>query len=176
MGFFELSEKRQSCRAFSGRRVEREKLERIALAGRNAPSACNSQPWRFVVVESPDKLAAVAQTGQQLGINGFLDGAQAFIVVLEEHAVLMPRIRCFLDSQYFAQSDIGQAVAHMCLMAADLDLGVCQIGMFDREKLCQILDLPKEQRFASLIAIGYPADPAIREKKRKPADEVIRFV
>ena len=55
MDFFELIQKRQSCRAYNGKPVERKKLEMIVDAARLAPSACNSQPWHFVVVDEPEK-------------------------------------------------------------------------------------------------------------------------
>ena len=49
-----LINNRQSDRAYISTPVEREKLERILEAGRLAPSACNSQPWKFIVVDNPE--------------------------------------------------------------------------------------------------------------------------
>ncbi|MDR1965757.1 MAG: nitroreductase family protein, partial [Synergistaceae bacterium] len=91
--FLELCRQRQSCRSFSGERVERAKLEKCVEAGWLAPSGCNGQPWSFVVVDDPKKTAEVAKCAQPMGNNGFTDKAGAFIVVLEEHAVLMPALR-----------------------------------------------------------------------------------
>ena len=174
--FLELCDRRQSCRKFSGAPVEHEKLEKCVEAGRRAPSACNAQPWSFVVVESPQLLAEVEKCGQQLGGNAHLDEAGAVILVLEEHAVLMPGIRCFLDSQYFAKGDLGSAAAHICLEAEDLGLATCNIGMFDRPKLCELLGMPVETRIAAYIAVGYAADDTVRPKVRKELSEVARFV
>jgi nitroreductase len=174
--FLELCKRRQSCRGFSDKPVEHEKLVRCAEAGRLCHSACNAQPWSFVVVESPDKVAAVAECGKQLGQNAWLSTARAFIVVLEEHAVLSPTISCFLDSQYYAKFDCGSAAAYICLEAADQGLGSCIIGIYDRKKICGLLNLPVETRFGSLIALGYPASDAVRSKKRKEFDSVTRFV
>ena len=50
--FMDLCLSRQSCRKFTDRPVEREKLARCVEAARQAPSACNSQPWSFVAVET----------------------------------------------------------------------------------------------------------------------------
>ena len=174
--FMELCLKRQSCRSFSDKPVEHEKLEKIAEAARLAPSGCNGQPWSFVVVESPEAVAAVAEAGQSTGSNAFLSKAKAFVVVLEEHAVLMPRLRTMLDSQYFAKGDLGAATVSACYAAADLGLGCCIIGIFDREKVAKALGLPVEKQFGNLIAIGYPEDETIRQKIRKEAGEVVRFV
>ena len=174
--FMELSKRRQSCRNFSDTPIAHETLEKIIKAVRLTPSACNSQPWRFIVVESPEVVTQIAIAGQQLGINGFLAKAQAFILVLEEYAVLMPRLRTFIDSQYFAKGDIGAAAVSICYAATDLGLGSCIIGLYDREKIAQALNLPLDKRFGALIALGYPEDEAIRAKVRKDVSDIVRFV
>jgi nitroreductase len=174
--FLELAAARQSCRDFADRPVEHDKLVKCVEAARLAPSACNSQPWSFVVVEDPRVVPEVAKTSQVMGINEYTSGARAFIVVLEEHAVLMPRLRTFLDSQYFAKGDLGGALLSLCLEAESLGLGTCILGLYDREKLCALLNIPLETRFAGLVAVGYPADPKIRTKVRKPLESLVRFV
>ncbi|MDR1438705.1 MAG: nitroreductase family protein [Clostridiales bacterium] len=174
--FLELCRNRQSCRKFSDRSVEREKLLKCVEAGQLAPSACNSQPWSFVVAEKPDVVAEVAKCGQQMNFNGFLSGAKAFIVILEEHAVLAPPIRKIFDSQSFAKGDLGAATVQTCLEAASLGLGTCIIGLYDRERLCELLGIPAGKQFGAFIAVGYPADEKIRPKDRKPLESVARFV
>jgi nitroreductase len=111
-----------------------------------------------------------------MNINGFLDKAGAFIVVLEEHGVLMPALRKMLDSQIFAKGDLGAAVEHICLEATDLNLGTCIIGLYDRETIAKLLEIPQEKQFAGLIAVGYPASEDIRPKDRKPLDQIVRYV
>jgi nitroreductase len=174
--FLDLCLRRQSCRNFSDRPVEHEKLVKCVEAGRLTPSGCNAQPWSFVVAESPDVVTEVAKCGQLLKMNPFLSKAKAFIVVLEEHAVLAPLIRPLLDSQYFAKGDLGAATVHICLEAAAQGLGSCIIGMYDREKICELLNISVGRQFGALIAIGYPADDRIRPKDRKKFEEVARFV
>jgi len=175
--FLELCEKRQSCRSYdSSRAVEREKLLKILEAGRLTPSACNTQPWSFVVVENPEVAAKVSEACQQIGANAFTSDTRAFIVVLEERVTLMPKIRSLVDSQYFAKHDLGAAVASMCYQATELGLGTCILGLFDREKLSKDLDIPYHYRFDTVIAVGYPKDEKIRTKHRKSIEELARFV
>ncbi|MDR3229861.1 MAG: nitroreductase family protein [Synergistaceae bacterium] len=174
--FMELCLNRQSCRNFTPRPVEREKLVRCVEAGRLAPSGCNGQPWSFVVVDNPKVVPEVAKCGQPLDSNGFLANAGAFIIVLEEHAVLMPRLRTMLDSQFFAKGDIGAATVCVCLEAADQGLGTCIIGLYDRENLSRLLGLPLEKQFGALIAVGYPAEETIRPKTRKPLEEIVKYI
>jgi len=111
-----------------------------------------------------------------MNMNPFLSTAKAFIIVLEEHAVLMPAVRRILDSQYFAKGDLGAATVQICLEAETQGLGTCIIGIYDREGICKVLNIPIEKQFAALIAVGYPADPAVRPKTRKPLEEIMRFV
>jgi len=174
--FLELCKRRQTCRSFADKPVEHDKLVRCIEAARLAPSGCNAQPWSFVVVEDPEKVAQVAKCAHQLNANEYALEAKAFIVVLEEHAVLMPAIRKLIDSQYFAKGDLGAATVCICLEAESQGLGSLILGIYDREKLCKILSIPQEKQFGALIAIGYPSDNKIRNKARKPLDEIVRFV
>ena len=174
--FLELCERRQSCRNFADKPIEHEKLVKCLEAGRLAPSACNAQPWSFVVAETPEVVSEVAKCGQQMNMNPFLSKAKAFIVVLEEHAVLNPRIRGILDSQYFAKGDLGAATVQICLEAQSQGLGTCIIGIYDRVRLCELLDIPVEKQFGALIAVGYPEKDEVRRKDRKPLEEIARFV
>ena len=174
--FMDLCLRRQSCRDFADKPVEHEKLVKCIEAARLTPSGCNAQPWSFVVVENPSIVPEVAKCAQQMGINEYVSGAKAFVVVLEEHAVLMPGIRKLLDSQYFAKGDLGAAVATVCLAAEDQGLGTCILGIYDRERICELLNIPVEKQFGGLIAVGYPAGDKVRNKVRKPMDELVRFV
>ena len=81
MDFLELAKLRQSCRAYDEtREVEPEKLQAILEAGRLAPSACNSQPYRITVCQGEKaKEAAAAVSG--MGMNSF--AAQAPVLLLQ---------------------------------------------------------------------------------------------
>lgn len=175
--FLELCRARFSCRNYTGESVPREKLERCIEAARLAPSACNSQPWSFVVVDSPDRLADIAKCTQVMdGVNAFTNKAGAFIAVVEEHASLFPAIGKLIESQYFARNDLGAAALAICLEAADQGLGTCIMGIFDRPSLCRLLDIPEEKRISVVIAVGIPADNRTHEKRRRPIGEIVRYV
>ena len=174
--FLEICTRRQSCRNFSGKAVEHDKLVKCVEAGRLAPSACNSQPWSFVVVETPEIAAEVAKCGQKFSPNPFLSNAGAFIIVLEEHAFLNAGVAAILDSQYFAKGDLGAATVQICTEAETQGLGTCIIGMYDRPKLCELLNIPAEKQFAAFIAVGYAADDKVRVKDRKALEGITRFI
>ena len=174
--FMDLCLRRQSCRDFADKPVEHDKLVQCVEAARLTPSGCNAQPWSFVVVENPAVVPEVAKCAQQLGANEYISGAKAFIVILEEHAVLMPMLRKIVPSQYFAKGALGAAALTVCLQAEELGLGTCILGIYDREKLGELLNIPKEKQFGGLIAVGYPASDKVRNKVRKPLDDIVRFV
>lgn len=173
--FIELAKRRQTCREFADRPVEHDKLAACVEAARLAPSGCNAQPWSFVVVESPELVSKVAECIAMDGMNPYAAQAKAFVVILEEHAKLMPAIASMLDSQYFAKGDLGAAAAYLCLEAEAQGLGTCQFGIYDRPKIGQILNIPEYKQYGAVIGIGYPAKPDVRNKQRKAFDEVVRF-
>lgn len=173
--FLELAGRRQSCRAFSDKPVEKEALLSLAEAARLSPSACNSQPWSLTAVTGEKARAQVAACVQMFGLNRFAEGCPAFLVVAEEKAKLIPRLAETVPSQHFAALDIGLAAAHICLQAADIGLGTCILGMFDEDRLREALDIPADKAIRLVIAVGYPADETVRPKVRRALPDIVRF-
>lgn len=173
MDFFELIQQRYSCRAYQPKPVARELLLRCVEAARLAPSACNSQPWQFLLADQPDLVAQIAPCFQDAGMNRFCSDAPAFVLVTEQPATLTARVGAALNRQYFAQTDLGLAVMQFCLAATELGLGTCIIGWIHRSKLVKLLGLPKGTKLRLAVCIGWPAD-APREKKRKPMEEIFQ--
>lgn len=173
--FLDLCQTRQSCRSYMDKPVEHEKLVNCINAASLAPSACNSQPWSFIVAEELSIVERVADAVGIMGKNGFAKSAKAFFVVIEEHATLMPSIRGLLFSQYFAAGDVGASVSYLCLEAAEQGLGTCIMGLFDRVKIAEIFDIPKEKRIRLVVAAGYPSTDVIKEKTRKSMEEIAKF-
>lgn len=133
--YFDLIAARQSCRRFDpSRPVEREKLDRCLEAARLAPSACNSQPWRFHVATGEALCGKLRPCVQRLGMNRFADDCPAFIVVTEARAALKPLIAAHLSEREFSSVDIGIATAHLCLAATAQGLSTCIIGWLDGKK------------------------------------------
>jgi nitroreductase len=174
--FFDLINRRESCRDYDGRPVEREKLLACLQAARIAPSACNSQPWRYFVI-SGETVPEIAKLTQLAGQNRFTDKAAAFAVVVEEEAVLSKLAGSVVGShQAFAQIDIGLSVMQFCLAAAEQGLGTCILGIFDENAIKKLLDIPKPRRVRLVISVGYPATDQIRQKRRKPLEEIAEFI
>ncbi|MEG1615844.1 MAG: nitroreductase family protein [Bacteroidales bacterium] len=177
MDFLELVKNRQSDRGFDATRlVEKEKIDRIIEAARLAPSACNGQPWKFIVVDDPQVKGEVAKccVSKTLFLNHFTQQAPVHIVIVEEKSNFTSNFGGWVKKKEFPQVDIGIAAAHMVLAAEAEGLGSCMIGWFKEEEMKEILGVPKNKRIILDIIIGYSTKPK-REKKRKNIEEVRSF-
>lgn len=171
MNFAELASKRQSDRKYNDSPVEKEKLQQCIETTRIAPSANNSQPWKFIVVDEPELTRKVADCAASLGMNGFVKQAPVMVAVVLEKMNLLSKIGSVIRDKEFSLLDIGIAVNQFCLQAAELGLGTCIIGWFNEKEAKKLLHIPSGKRVPLLISVGYPAG-ATREKVRKPLDEM----
>jgi nitroreductase len=158
---------RKSVRSYLAKPVEDEKLDAVLEAARLAPSASNRQEWRFVIVRelgTRKKLASVA--GGQM----FVGEAPVLIVACAETDGHL--MRC---GQLCYPIDVAIALDHMSLAAVDLGLGTCWIGLFDENKVKEILQIPDEIRVVELMPLGYPSDPSAIAKKRLPLTRIAKY-
>ncbi|NLW60572.1 MAG: nitroreductase, partial [Firmicutes bacterium] len=117
MSFLELTKKRYSVRKYKDQPVEREKLLQVLEAARNAPSACNFQPWHFIVLTDETIKSKVAETYPR----DWFKKAPVVIVACGDHSVSWKRA----DGKDHCDVDLAIAVEHMALAAAELGLGTC---------------------------------------------------
>jgi len=170
----ELMRQRQSDRGYTGRPVEQEKIDRALEAARLAPSACNAQPWKFIVVDEPglkNRIACTTTSGL-LPLNHFTRQAPVHVVVVMEQANLTSRLGSRIKDKHLPLLDIGIAVEHLCLQAAEDGLGSCIIGWFNEGQVRTLLDIPASSRPVLIVTLGYSSSPVIRPKKRKPIAEI----
>jgi nitroreductase len=155
---------RRSIRAFKTDPVEPEKLEAILEAGRWAPSGKNTQPWRFVIVESQEKRQQLGQLVTQMDM---IRTAPVTIAVLLDTEAGYDRIK---DIQA-----IGACAQNMLLAAHSLGLGACWIGRVRDEQVERVLGVGEHEELMMLIPIGYPAEfPP--PKERKPLADLVRRI
>ncbi|MBQ0113595.1 MAG: nitroreductase family protein [Bacteroidales bacterium] len=174
MEFRELIEKRQSDRRYLDKPVEEEKIKQCIEAAMLAPSACNAQPWTFVVINEESLLKEVRSAASDGGINRFAYGAKAFVAIVLEKESLMAGMGMVIKDKEYRLMDIGMAAEHFCLMAAELGLGTCMIGWFSEKKIKKLLNVPDKKRIPLIISVGYP-DTKHREKQRKEFSQICKF-
>ena len=166
-------EKRQSVREYIDKPVEREKIETCLEAARLAPSASNSQPWRFIVIDEPELRRKVADQLHDAVLKGnqFALEAPVLVAVIAEKPAVPVRVGSFLKNKPFNLIDIGIAAEHFCLQAVEEGLGTCMIGWFNEKAVRRILGIPQGRRIPLVITLGYPAKSYVRAKVRKSIDE-----
>lgn len=175
MDFQQLINSRQSDRAYDKERpVEREKLDRILEAGRLSPSACNAQPWKFVVVTSRELAQKVGKAAAGLGMNKFAKDAPVHILIVEESANITSLLGGKVKGKHFPLIDIGIVAAHIALAAENEGLGSCILGWFDEKEIKELTGIPESKRLLLDIVVGYPLKEK-RKKIRKPKDKVISY-
>ena len=171
MDFYDLIQKRQSDRRYdASRQVDRDLVMKCLEAARLAPSACNSQPWKFVVVDQPDLKGQMAEAAAGMGMNRFATEAPVIVAVVLDKMNLTARIGSVIKDKEYSLLDVGIAVEHFCLQAAELGLGTCILGWFDEKKVKKLLGVDR-RRIPLLITLGYPAG-ATRPKSRKTLEEM----
>lgn len=169
-----LIRQRQSDRNYEAKPIEPEKMERVMEAARLAPSACNAQPWKFVVIDDLElkNRVADATSSRIVPINHFTKQAPVIIAVVEERANITSRVGTAVKGTEFPPIDIGISVGQLCLQAAVEGLGTCIVGWFDHKKVKELLKIPKNRRVPLLVVIGYPVGKT-RDKVRKDIDQIV---
>lgn len=167
---------RQSARKYIDKEVEAEKLEKCLQAARLAPSACNAQPWTFVVVNNRELAQKVGEATVTIGMNKFGPDAPVYLVIVLEKPNFTSKVGTLIKDIDYPLMDVGIAAENFCLQATELGLGTCMIGWFDKKKVKSLLNIPKNKDVVLLISLGYtPEDYLQRQKIRKPEQQVFKF-
>jgi nitroreductase len=176
--FLSLVSLRQSVRKYIDKPVEAEKLQRCLEAARLAPSASNSQPWKFIVVNDPELQQKVAKEtiGPLSTFNNFVPQAPVIVAIVIEKMKTLTKIGASIQDREYPLIDIGIAAEHFCLQAAEEGLGTCMLGWFNEKPIKELLKIPKDRRIGLLITLGYaPDNYHLRVKSRKGFDEVVSY-
>lgn len=168
--FLELAAARRSIRRYKPDPVEREKIDLCLEAARLAPSACNAQPCRFVILDEPglkEKFCSAVFTGPY-AVTRFAAAAPALAAVISDTGKLSAWLGNQVQDTNFRLIDIGIAAEHFVLAAAEQGLGTCWIGWFGAKAAAKALGLGPGRKVEVLISLGYPAEsPAPRPRKSK---------
>jgi nitroreductase len=165
MTVLEAIRKRYSCRSYQERPIEAEKLDSLFEAARLAPSAMNTQDWRFVVITDKDTKRQVARTTNRPKI---FEKAGIIIAACSNSDHVM---RC---GQAIGPIDTAIALEHIALQATELGLATCWIGSFETEKVRTILGIPDDIAIIELMTVGYPAD-SWKQPSREPIEKIVCY-
>lgn len=166
MDFLELVQKRRSIRDFLDKPVDESLLLSVLEAGRLAPSACNIQPWIFILIQEDN----VRKSLKTVNDRPWFISAPVILAVCCDHKLSWKR----KDGKDFGDIDIAIAMDHITLAAAEKGLGTCWIGSFNAVEASKVLKLPDHIEPVAFTPIGYPADSEFK-KNRKEMSEILHW-
>jgi len=167
MDFLELAKHRCTIRAFSAKKIGNEDLTYILGAGRVAPTACNKQPQRIIVVQETKNIEKVQKAYKTFG------SACIMIICRDERDALIREY----DNKCSGDLDIGIVTDHMMLAAREKGIGSVMVGLFDPRIIRNEFNIPEYIQPTALLILGYPRDGFLdanrHRTQRKPINETV---
>lgn len=167
MDFIEFSKDRYSVRSFSKKQIEEEKLQKIIEAGNIAPTACNNQPQKMVLISSKEALEKL-----QLCKHQNFGETAAILVCYDKNECWTRRS----DGHSSGDVDASIVITYMMLEAHSQGLGSTWIMSFDTEKAKSEFNIPENYVPLSILVLGYPsenAEPNPRHFEKKSIDKSV---
>ncbi|MFA5405872.1 MAG: nitroreductase family protein [Candidatus Nanoarchaeia archaeon] len=158
---------RRSIRKYLPKKVPKSLVKKLIIAGRNAPSSYNDQPWVFITSTKQSVKDAIAAVKSQK--SQFIKTAPLIIA-------------CGYDKKKSRATshdleNVAVAAENILLAAHALKLGACYIGAFDpgfpeiEQSISKAFKTPKHVKVVCLITVGYPDQKPVK-KKLRPLSEV----
>ncbi len=161
MDTYECIRTRRTTRTFLPKDIPEHTLQRVLEAGRLAPSARNLQPWHFVVIRDKGMLK---QLGPLCTTGRFIEHASCAVAVVTDPA------------NNWHEIDGARAVQNMELAGWNEGVGTCWIGSINRERIKDLLEIPRHLHLLTILPFGYAAEPnAPRRKTKKRLEEVCHW-
>ena len=168
--FLNLCKNRFSARKYTSEPVNKEDLDYILECVRLAPSAVNFQPWKFIVVKSPEALEKL----QRCYARDWFKTAPIAVIAYKNKKTAWVRM---CDGKQHGDVDVAIAVEHLCLAATEKGLGTCWICNFDTELIEQLFPQSEEFEPVAVIPVGHIADDCPKkEKDRKDIGQIVEYV
>lgn len=172
MEYYELIKTRESIRNYDpDKPVPGDVLNRILEAGRLAPSACNIQPWRFLVISSREMLSKIRDCYDR---EWFKHAPHVLVIAgLKDKAW----IRSF-DGYNSIETDLAIAMTHILLAAENEGVGTCWIENYNPSVLRKALNIPDNEVVYGITPLGYPKEgfKKAANKKRKPTGDIVEYL
>ena len=153
---------RRSIRKYQTKDIPDDVLNQILEVGRQAPSAANRQPIRFVIVNNHE----IAKEFSSDLFNRFIKDAPVIIVGCADVNSLLTGKWAVVDATIAMQS--------MVIAAWTLGVGSCWIGAFNEKKVKEFLRIPDKWKVVALVTLGYPSEQS-KPKKKKDFEDMFNF-
>ena len=168
---------RRSIRQFKEQEVTKDVLEDIVQTASFAPSWKNTQITRYIAIEDPSILKKIADDYTPVYNSNIIRQIPMLVAV----TFIKGRSGFERDGSYSTKKgdrwqmfDVGVACQSFCLAAKEQGLGTVIMGIFDEEKITELLEIPPERELAALIAVGWPDDDP-QAPKRKAVTDLLEY-
>ncbi|MFH1364432.1 MAG: nitroreductase family protein [Candidatus Aenigmatarchaeota archaeon] len=167
----EAIQKRRSIRKYQKKEVPDELIKGVLDAARLSPSAHNAQPWKFFVVADPETKEKLRKN--KIFHQDFVYTAPVIIICCADPDAYK-ELNEWKDhkKQHYSLIDISIASSSLVLRAAELGLGTCFIGWMEKEKVKDVLNIPKDYMTPYAITLGYP-DENPKPRSRNSMETII---
>lgn len=148
----EIMYSRRSTRSYQeDKMVESDQIIMLLKAAMAAPSACNLQPWEFIIVNEKDKVDKLKECIDKS--NGRHYNAPAAFIVCGNSR--------YLPWEGKGEMDCSAAIENILLAATVMGLGTVWIGAFDEVRVRSNFHIPSHVAVNSIVLFGYPAEEKV---------------
>ncbi|MBO5453450.1 MAG: nitroreductase family protein [Clostridia bacterium] len=169
MDFLKLAEERYSVRKFKDKHIKQNEIDLILKAGHLAPTGCNYQPQKILVLNSDESISKLKDC-----TKCHFDAPCAMLVCYNKNESWVRK----QDGALSASVDAGIVTTHMMLMAHSIGIGSCWVMYFDPFKVRDTYNIPENYEPYALLVMGYPADdakPLDLHFKKRPIEETVFY-
>ena len=166
--YLELLDARYSVRSFSEQQLSDDELAVVLAAAQKSPSAKNTQPWRFCVVQSAEGIANIDEC------TPCRYGAPTVIICAYDKEQSVSDLG--YETGYFGDIDTSIAITNMTNAAAAAGLGSCWVGRFEPAAVRERFNVPETYVLVELLMLGHPAEdaaPAPRHEATLPLETLV---
>lgn len=169
MNFYELAKSRYSVRKFKPEHIKQDELDYILSCGRIAPTGCNIQPQRILVLNTDKDCAKLALCSASQS-----HAPSALLICYDKTE---PWVRRY-DGASCGQIDASIVTTHMMLAASEIGVGSVWVMSFDPVKTREVFELPEAYEPVAFLMLGYPAEdarPAHLHEEKRPIEETVFY-
>ena len=169
MEFMKLAAERYSVRKFKEGHLEQNIIDEILKAGHLAPTGCNYQPQRILVLNTDEAIEKLKNC-----TRSHFDAPTALLVCYNKDESWVRKY----DGALSAPVDASIVTTHMMLRAHEIGVGVCWVMHFNPEAMKNEFNIPENIVPVALLVMGYPADdatPLYMHNEYRPLDEVVIY-
>ncbi len=167
--FLKLAAERYSVRKFTDKPIAQEDLDKILKAGYLAPTACNLQPQRILVINSEEGVSKLRKC-----TSNHFNAPAAMLVCYDKN-------KCWkrnFDGKSSGDIDAGIVTTHMMMAAHSLGVGTTWVMYFIPEAVIEEFAVPDNLEPVALLVMGYPAEdaqPSPNHLKFKPMEDIVSY-